>query len=509
MDATTLLDGDMASNGASIEVQEVNLVNSSDGTITDNNDGTWTFTPANGVTGNVALTYLVTTSGSDLFFPDNGHFYEFVSDPDISWTDAKADAEAKFLNGQQGYLVTITSQAEQDFVNTKLNGFGWTGGRELPDTNSDKWYWVTGPEGANGGTLFDDRTVSGTEGYTNWRAAEPNDNYFGIQEEFVHLRADGKWNDYPGVVVPQGIEGIDGYVVEYGEVDCVPNFTATGNIMINVLDDGAIDLTINGGGSNTVSWENSANPGVEISTNEDLTGLDAGTYNVTVSDGSCDVTASYVVGLTDNNPCCDIAITSVTPTDETCVGEDDGMLTVTASCTTCTTIEYSTDSTTWSTSNVLMGLADGTYTVYVRDSGDAECNASNSANNVIAEGVPPSTWYIDEDGDGFGASSVVDCNRPTDGLLFSELDPLSNGTDDCNDQDANVNFNQTEIAGNGVDDNCNGAIDEVPTATWVALPNGTSTGGNGTCVSATDCCTQTFCCSYEFFWCQRNTCDNC
>ena len=55
IDATTLLNGDSASNGSTLEVQEVNLVNSADGTIVANNDGTWTFTPASGVTGNVAL----------------------------------------------------------------------------------------------------------------------------------------------------------------------------------------------------------------------------------------------------------------------------------------------------------------------------------------------------------------------------------------------------------------------------------------------------------------------
>ena len=289
-------------------------------------------------------------------------------------------------------------------MNTRLNGFGWTGGRELPDTNSDMWYWVTGPEGANGGTLFDDRTDLGTiDGYTNWRSSEPNDSYFGMQEEFVHLRADGQWNDYPGVVVPMGIERIDGYVVEYGVVECVPNFTGTGNIMINVLDndlslsasitneaciggaDGAIDLTITGGGTNTFSWENNANQGVEISTNEDLTGLAAGTYNVTVSDGLCDVTESYTVGLTLNEPCCDISITSVTPTDEVCPGADDGTLTVVATCTTCTSIEYSIDGfTTMNTDGVFTGLADGSYDVEVRDSGDATCTDSSTGNMINA-----------------------------------------------------------------------------------------------------------------------------
>ena len=54
----------------------------------------------------------------------NGHFYEAIAVPEgISWTDA---SEAANLKG--GYLVTITSQAENDFVHDLINDamyWGW------------------------------------------------------------------------------------------------------------------------------------------------------------------------------------------------------------------------------------------------------------------------------------------------------------------------------------------------------------------------------------------------
>ena len=45
----------------------------------------------------------------------NGHFYQAI-DQYMSWDDARAYAESLSYNGQQGYLVTITSEEENNFV---------------------------------------------------------------------------------------------------------------------------------------------------------------------------------------------------------------------------------------------------------------------------------------------------------------------------------------------------------------------------------------------------------
>lgn len=78
---------------------------------------------------------------------------------------------------------------------------------------------------------------------------------------------------------------------------------------------GEIDLTVSGGGASpyTFNWEDAAVPAVTISTNEDLTGLVAGTYNVTVTDANLAITVgSFVVSepvavaapVADNDSCC-------------------------------------------------------------------------------------------------------------------------------------------------------------------------------------------------------------
>src|SRR5262249_31657310 len=46
----------------------------------------------------------------------NGNFYEFVNAPNISWPDAKAAAEQRSFGCIHGHLVTLTSLAEDQFV---------------------------------------------------------------------------------------------------------------------------------------------------------------------------------------------------------------------------------------------------------------------------------------------------------------------------------------------------------------------------------------------------------
>jgi hypothetical protein len=66
--------------------------------------------------------------------------------------------------------------------------------------------------------------------------------------------------------------------------------------------------------------------------------------------------------------------------------------------------------------------------------------------------TPPSTWYEDADDDGYGnpANSVRSCEQP-EGFV--------NNNEDCDDSDQNINPAASELC-NGVDDDCNGVIDE-------------------------------------------------
>jgi|GEM_PF-729684 len=76
-----------------------------------------------------------------------------------------------------------------------------------------------------------------------------------------------------------------------------------------------------------------------------------------------------------------------------------------------------------------------------------DCDDNNPEIGII-------TWYFDGDGDGFGddGSAIVDCTSPGSGWTETG--------GDCSDDDASVNPTSIEICNNGIDDNCNGQVDE-------------------------------------------------
>lgn len=144
----------------------------------------------------------------------NDHWYDFVIlDTAIAASEAEAVAEASSLNGSIGYLATITSSAEQSFLNSVWPGVGSVVGQF-----NDLSYFLIGASDAT--TEGDFRWLGGPEdgdvlSYTNWAAGEPNNEN---NEDYVVAWWDdsptGEWNDYLAG------EDIRGYVVEYA--DAVP-----------------------------------------------------------------------------------------------------------------------------------------------------------------------------------------------------------------------------------------------------------------------------------------------
>jgi hypothetical protein len=127
------------------------------------------------------------------------------------------------------------------------------------------------------------------------------------------------------------------------------------------------------------------------------------------------------------------------------------------------------------------------------DDGDAAINpaatelcdgADNDCDGTVDEddAADVTTWYTDSDGDGFGdaSSSTESCYAPTGSVASSS---------DCDDSDASVSPVATELC-NGVDDDCDGDVDEDSAAdagTWYADSDG---DGYGDATSSTEACSQ-------------------
>jgi hypothetical protein len=198
------------------------------------------FNSTSNVIGDRDITFSV---GNQVAFT-NGHFYESVTST-ANWSTAKTNAAAKTYMGLQGYLATITSVAENDFIKQKIGTDAWIG---LSDAYTEinaatgtatyasqaaaegKWYWVTGPEK---GTQITTTNASGSgtgtpfgSAFNNWNAGEPNnvgtENY---GEIYASGTNSGKWNDLSG-------SGGLMYVVEYGGLSTDPVITLSANTKI-------------------------------------------------------------------------------------------------------------------------------------------------------------------------------------------------------------------------------------------------------------------------------------
>lgn len=91
----------------------------------------------------------------------------------------------------------------------------------------------------------------------------------------------------------------------------------------------------------------------------------------------------------------------------------------------------------------------GYYTSYM-PLGDCDDNNIEINQNTV--------WYKDIDDDSYykEGSTLTQCNRPTGYKLLSELI----GGNDCDDNNPTINPGADEICGDGIDNNCNGQIDE-------------------------------------------------
>jgi hypothetical protein len=220
-------------------------------------------------------------AGTVFYNPLTEHFYEYVASSG-SWTTAKNSAENRSYFGRVGYLATMSSEAENNFIWKLMSSDGWFGGSdELSQVNiakgvtafasqaavEGKWHWVTGPEK---GTQFSNGNTPSTTvisgQYHKWAGGEPN-NAGGEHYAQFYSANNGSWNDLPNTNLP-------GYICEYGDMpgdltSSVTIFTrqinvgngSTGTISggdINVCSgSNSTTLTLNGMVGSVVRWESS------------------------------------------------------------------------------------------------------------------------------------------------------------------------------------------------------------------------------------------------------------
>lgn len=225
---------------------------------------TW-HAPPGALTTEVHVTVTEAPAGDNFFFwpnhPDGLRFYEFV-ETERDWFDARDDAAGRELltafsgvdvsGSVPGYLATITSEAENDFIaeNTTASDI-WIGASDHVDAVNDargddhyanqaavegNWYWVTGPEAGThfwtgnygegdacdlGPCSAETDPETGEPQFTSWASGEPNDHGDGEFFAVTNWSGDrGLWNDLSTATRQES------YLVEYGglgDVGLIPS----------------------------------------------------------------------------------------------------------------------------------------------------------------------------------------------------------------------------------------------------------------------------------------------
>jgi hypothetical protein len=203
-------------------------------------------------------------AGTVFYNPLTEHFYEYVSGS-INFTNSVTAAQTKSYFGRAGYLATMSSEAENNFVWRLMASDCWFGASdELSLVNSakgttafanqtaveGKWHWISGPEKgtnfSNGNWGSGPTTVSGQ--YAKWAGGEPNNSGGEHYGQFYSANL-GQWNDLPNT-------NLNGYLCEYG--DMPGDITTSVTILTrNIEISGASSGYISGGDINVCSGSNS------------------------------------------------------------------------------------------------------------------------------------------------------------------------------------------------------------------------------------------------------------
>lgn len=252
--------------------------------------------------------------GQANYLPSNGHYYLYIPNLGIKWSDAKIAAENSTYYGLQGYLATITSAEEAQIAGEQTTGAGWIGGSD--EAAEGTWKWMTGPEQ---GIVFWTGNFTGfTTNFAFWNTGEPNnmnnENYAHITAPGVGIR--GAWNDLSNTGDTSGNYQPKGYIVEYGGMpgDPVLHISTSTTLTITSITStttaircgiGTVNLQAV---SNTgiVNWYDVPTGGAPISTGNNFTTPNISTtttYYAAANYGGCpDISRTPVVASVTPKP---------------------------------------------------------------------------------------------------------------------------------------------------------------------------------------------------------------
>lgn len=346
--------------------------------------------------------------GDKPYYSGTDHVYDPVVGQ-FTWTEAR-DAPGTYY-GQNGYLVTITSEGENDFVAGTLAEDSWIGLAEREYTGAPRgmnpcrytasvWEWQSGPETGDAIFYSTIRGWVGTSAFTNW-GRPPNEPRLeqyngGCIEDYAIIFVDenkgwisandGTWRDAYG-------SSERGYVAEYPAVTADRTMTmVSGPTVTGVTRQTPADQTTN---ADELSFR------VSFSTN--VTGVDPD----------------------------DVSLTTVSGDVGTAV---DSVSTVSAS-------EYDV--------TVTLGAGEGEVRLDVTDTdGDVTDSAGNSLQGDFASGE---TYVIDDtDAPGFQSGTTASIDEESTGAVL-EVNAVDDAGDGDDEDDEYVTYALSSAAGNDAD----------------------------------------------------------
>jgi len=191
-----------------------------------------TVTVSGGLSNATDVASILASDSSLTYEAATGKFYKAVAG-NFSWADANSAATAAQLNGTSGQLVTIRSQAENDFVQGLASSLAnpddvWIGASDK--TTEGNWHWYQDGVQDNGELFYVGSTSGSSQPgyYTNWKNTdgilEPTGG--NTDEDFARLtQVTGEWHDTMAAV------STNSYIVEWDAAEVLSSHT------FNLADD--------------------------------------------------------------------------------------------------------------------------------------------------------------------------------------------------------------------------------------------------------------------------------